>query len=126
MQKKNQVILTLWVSFFHIFGFLTCFSPSDKKIIKNYPLKLHSSKFSCKFTAFIAGNCVLCCFNSEFTKKINKCIYKTDKNTNIFVYFIGFVCDFIDFVCEFTDKTTERTVASYSHCFHIYESSDFT
>jgi hypothetical protein len=30
MQKKNQVILTLWVSFFLIFGFLTCFSPQVK------------------------------------------------------------------------------------------------
>jgi hypothetical protein len=28
---------------------------------------------------------VLCCFNSEFTKKINKITYKTDKNTNSFV-----------------------------------------
>jgi hypothetical protein len=28
MQKKNQVILTLWVSIFHIFGFLTCYSPA--------------------------------------------------------------------------------------------------
>jgi hypothetical protein len=25
------------------------------------------------------------CFNSEFTKKIDKITYKTDKNTNIFV-----------------------------------------
>jgi uncharacterized membrane protein len=28
---------------------------------------------------------VLCCFNSEFTRKINKITYKTDKNTNILV-----------------------------------------
>jgi ABC-type sulfate transport system permease component len=28
---------------------------------------------------------VLCCFKSEFTKKINKITFKTDKNTNIFV-----------------------------------------
>jgi hypothetical protein len=39
----------------------------------------------CEITAFIAGNCVLCSFNSEFTKKINKITYKTDKNANIFV-----------------------------------------
>jgi hypothetical protein len=45
----------------------------------------HSLKFSCEITAFIAGNCVLCCFNSEFTNKIKKITYKTDKNTNIFV-----------------------------------------
>jgi hypothetical protein len=51
-----------------------------------------AKKFSCEITAFLAGNCVLCCFhsfNSEFTKKINKIrdkiTYKTDKNTNIFV-----------------------------------------
>jgi hypothetical protein len=42
-------------------------------------------KIFCEITASIAGNCVLCCFNSEFTKKINKITYKTDKNTNIFV-----------------------------------------
>jgi hypothetical protein len=29
-KKKNQAILTLWVSFFHIFGFLTCFYPFTK------------------------------------------------------------------------------------------------
>jgi hypothetical protein len=28
---------------------------------------------------------MFCCFNSEFTKKINNITYKTDKNTNIFV-----------------------------------------
>jgi hypothetical protein len=28
---------------------------------------------------------VLCCFNSEFTKKINNITNKTDKNANIFV-----------------------------------------
>jgi hypothetical protein len=38
-----------------------------------------------KATAFIAGNCVLCCFNSGFTQKINKTTYKSDKNVNIFV-----------------------------------------
>jgi hypothetical protein len=41
---------------------------------------------------------VLCCLNSEFTKTINTITYKTNKNTNIFVY------DFIDFACEFTVK----------------------
>jgi hypothetical protein len=41
------------------------------------------------------------------------------KKMQIFLPFIGFVCDFIDFVCKFTVKTTEHTVASY-------ESSDFT
>jgi hypothetical protein len=50
---------------------------------------------------------VLCCFNSEFTKKIIKITYKTDKNAKK-NYFIGFVCDFIDFVCEITVKTTEH------------------
>jgi hypothetical protein len=40
---------------------------------------------SCENDAFIAGNCVLCCFKSEFTKKIIKITYKTDKNANIFV-----------------------------------------
>jgi hypothetical protein len=48
----------------------------------------HSLKFACEITAYIAGNCVLCCFNSEFTKKINKITYKTDKNANIFVSMI--------------------------------------
>jgi hypothetical protein len=42
-------------------------------------------KNSCEITAFIAGNCVVCCFNSEVTKKIKKITYKTDKNANIFV-----------------------------------------
>jgi hypothetical protein len=42
-------------------------------------------KISCEISAYIAGNCVLCWFNSEFTYKINKITYKTDKNTNIFV-----------------------------------------
>jgi hypothetical protein len=66
----------------------------------------------CEITVFIAGNYVLCCFNSEFTKKINKITYKTDKNTNIFVILLVF-CDFIDFVCEFTVKTTGHRVACY-------------
>jgi redox-regulated HSP33 family molecular chaperone len=52
------------------------------------PLREHSYKFSC--VAFIAGSCVLCCLNSEFTKKINKVTYKTDKNTNIFVILLVF------------------------------------
>jgi hypothetical protein len=34
---------------------------------------------------FHSWQLVLCCFNSEFTKKINKITYKTDKYTNIFV-----------------------------------------
>jgi hypothetical protein len=38
-----------------------------------------------EITAFIAGNCVFCCFNSEFTKKIIKITNITDKNANIFV-----------------------------------------
>jgi hypothetical protein len=42
-------------------------------------------KFSREITDFIAVNCVLCCFNSEFTKTIIKITYKTDKNANIFV-----------------------------------------
>jgi hypothetical protein len=41
------------------------------------------------------------------------------KKMQIFLSFIGFLCDFIDLVCKFTVKTTEHTVASY-------ESSDFT
>jgi hypothetical protein len=53
---------------------------------------------------------VLYCFNSEFTKKINKITYKTDENANIFV--IGFISNFIDFVYELTVKTTEHTVVS--------------
>jgi hypothetical protein len=61
---------------------------------------------------------VLCCFNSEFTKKVNKITYETNKITNMFVIF-GFVCDYIDFVWEFTVKITEHPVASY-------ESGDFT
>jgi L-cysteine desulfidase len=64
----------------------------------------------------IAGNCVLCCFNYQFTNKINKITNKINKMTK---NFIGFVCDFIDFPCEFSVKTTEHTVASY-------ESSNFT
>jgi hypothetical protein len=44
-----------------------------------------SKKFSCEITGFIAGNCVLYYFNSEFTKLINK----TNKNANIFVIFLG-------------------------------------
>jgi hypothetical protein len=67
----------------------------------------------------MAGNCVLCYFNSEFTNKISKITYKTDKNANIFVILLVFFCEFIDFVCELTVKTTEHTVASYA-------SSDFT
>jgi cell shape-determining protein MreD len=70
-------------------------------------------------TAFIAGNSVFCCFKSAFTKKINKITHKSDKNTNVFVILLVFLCDFIDFVCEFIVKTTEQTVASY-------KSSDFT
>jgi hypothetical protein len=51
-----------------------------------FVVSIHSLKFSCEITAFIPGNCVLCCFNSEFTKKkINKIIYKTGKNANISV-----------------------------------------
>jgi hypothetical protein len=45
----------------------------------------HSKKCSCEITAYIAGNCVFCCFNSEFTNKINKETSKTDKNAIIFV-----------------------------------------
>jgi hypothetical protein len=43
------------------------------------------AQLKCEITPSIAGNCVLCCFNSEFTNKIIKITYKTDKNTNIFV-----------------------------------------
>jgi hypothetical protein len=54
---------------------------------------------------------VLCCFNSEFTKKINKM-------TKIFA-FLSVLYVILLIFCEFTVKTTEHTVASY-------ESSDFT
>jgi hypothetical protein len=37
-------------------------------------------------TAFIAGNCVLCCLNSEFTNKINKITDKTNTITKIYVF----------------------------------------
>jgi hypothetical protein len=80
-------------------------------------------KFSCENTAFIAGNCVLCCLNSGFPKNINRITritYKTDKNAIFFCHFIGFVCDFIDFVFEFTVKTTEHTVASYKSHMKIF------
>jgi hypothetical protein len=50
---------------------------------------------------------VLGCFNSEFTTKIYKITYKTDKNTNIFVILEIFVVN------------SEHTVASY-------KSNDFT
>jgi hypothetical protein len=80
----------------------------------------HSLNFSCENTACTAGNCVLYYFNSEFTKKINKITYKTDKNANIFVILLVlFVILHINIVCEFTSKIIEHTVASY-------ESSDFT
>jgi hypothetical protein len=51
-------------------------------------LEITQLNFLCEITAFIAGICVLCCFTSEFTKKINKIKYKTDKNTNIFIMFL--------------------------------------
>jgi hypothetical protein len=67
--------------------------------------KVHSLKFSFEITASIAGNCVLCCFNSEFTKKIIKITYKTDKNTNIFVILlILFVILLILFVNSLLNK----------------------
>jgi hypothetical protein len=51
----------------------------------------YSKKISYEITAVKAGNCVLCCFNSEFTNKINKITYKTDKNANIFVILLVLV-----------------------------------
>jgi hypothetical protein len=53
--------------------------------VMEFSSHLHSQKISCEISAFIADNYVLYCFNSEFTKAINKITYKTDKNTNIFV-----------------------------------------
>jgi hypothetical protein len=50
---------------------------------KHVKIYTDGSQFSCEITVFIAGNCVLCCFNIEFTKKINKITYKIDKNANI-------------------------------------------
>jgi hypothetical protein len=41
---------------------------------------------------------VICCFNSEFTKKINKITYKTDKNTNIFVILLVLFVIFLIFL----------------------------
>jgi hypothetical protein len=39
----------------------------------NYMIYLHTvQSFHVKALGFIAGNCVLCYFNSEFTNKINK------------------------------------------------------
>jgi hypothetical protein len=38
-----------------------------------------------EISAFIVGNYVLCCCNSDVTKKINKITYKMDKNANNFV-----------------------------------------
>jgi hypothetical protein len=60
--------------------------------------------------------CVVLTANSH--KKSKKSHTKPIK-MQIFLSFIGFVCDFIDFLCEFTVKTTEHAVVSY-------ESSDFT
>jgi energy-converting hydrogenase Eha subunit F len=35
-----------------------------------------------------AESCVLCCFNSEFTNKINKITNKTNKMTKIFAFLL--------------------------------------
>jgi hypothetical protein len=43
-------------------------------------------KNSCEITAFIAGYCVFCGFNKEFTNKINKITNKTNKITKIVVF----------------------------------------
>jgi hypothetical protein len=51
-------------------------------------------------TTFIAGNCVLCCFNNEFTRKINKTTCKTDTKGKYFCHFIDFVCDFINLMSK--------------------------
>jgi hypothetical protein len=51
---------------------------------------IHSQKFSREITAFIGGNCVLCCFN-EFTKKINKIKNKTNVMAKICV-FLSVLC----------------------------------
>jgi hypothetical protein len=58
-------------------------------ILDSYSLRkptVHSSKLSCEISAFIAGNCVLCCLNSEFKKKINKITNKTNQMTKIFAF----------------------------------------
>jgi hypothetical protein len=57
--------------------------------VENCPISSRNHVFclSCEITAFIAGNCMLCCFNSEFTKKINKITYKTDKNKTFLLFY---------------------------------------
>jgi hypothetical protein len=70
-----------WYSFFYYYLF--CQTTVWYKLEK-YDTQIglfsiiHSWSFSCEITAFIGGNCVLCCFISENHKK-------TDKNTSIFV-----------------------------------------
>jgi hypothetical protein len=68
--------------------------------------------WTARTAGFTAGNCVLYCFNSEFTKKINKITSKLNKNAS-------FVCDFVDNICKFTVKIIQHTGASY-------KTSDFT
>jgi hypothetical protein len=72
-------------------------------------------------TAFIAGNCVLCCFNSEFTNKINKITDKTNTITKIFVFLsVLYVILLIFFVNSLlkqqgTQLPAMKTVISHEH-----------
>jgi hypothetical protein len=67
------------VIYFHYFKFIV--------YVKFFEAQLSTvKKFSCEFTAVIAGNCMLCCFNSKFTNKINTITKKTNKITKILVF----------------------------------------
>jgi hypothetical protein len=74
--------------------------------------------FLCEVNAFIAGDCVLCCFTSEFTYKVNKITYKTDKNTNIFVIllvlFVILLTLFVNSLLK-QQSTAMQAVISHEH-----------
>jgi hypothetical protein len=74
---------------------------------------------------FITGNCMLCCFNSEFTNKYNKITNKTNKKPTIFlsVLCVILLIFFVNYLLKQHSTQLSAIKSVISH--EIFQLADF-